>query len=197
MPQRTRTHSQTCSVEGCDNEVRARSWCAMHYNRWFCTGTVKLKPRHLGFTFDQAVEKFWSKVDMSAGPDSCWEWIGYRHPSGYGYFTSQWFSTRRTHRIAWELARGPVPEGLVLDHLCRNRACVNPDHLEPVTVRENTLRGESYAAEAARRTCCRYGHAYTPENTYVTSEGARACNTCRRNHVNERRSRARKAARHA
>ncbi len=88
------------------------------------------------------------------------------------------------HRVAWELARGPIPEGLELDHLCRVPSCANVDHLEPVTRRENTLRGIGPAAINARKTHCIHGHEFTPENTYLkhTSRGGvqRQCRACKR-----------------
>jgi hypothetical protein len=80
--------------------------------------------------------------------------------------------------VAYELAIGPIPEGLTIDHLCRNRGCVNPAHLEAVTNRTNLLRGDGIAALNARKTHCKRGHEFTPENTYVWREGTRACRAC-------------------
>lgn len=122
-------------------------------------------------------DRFWSRVAGSTG--ECWEWRGYVHPSGYGQF---WLNGRNqyAHRVAYEALIIPIPRGLQLDHLCRNRACVNPGHLEPVTSRVNTLRGDSYAARAARKSRCKRGHKFTPENTYVRPDGARRCRVCHR-----------------
>ena len=84
------------------------------------------------------------------------------------------------HRAAWELERGPVPEGFELDHLCRNRACVNLDHLEIVTRRENVHRGMGTAGINARKTHCKRGHEFTAENTYCGPQNQRQCRICRR-----------------
>jgi len=84
------------------------------------------------------------------------------------------------HRFAYEALVGPIPEGLKLDHLCRNRACVNPDHTEPVTDRVNTLRGFGPTAMNARATHCSEGHEFTDENTYLNQSGSRVCLTCMR-----------------
>ena len=99
-------------------------------------------------------KRFWSKVRITPG---CWLWTGALNRCGYGNFRILG-RTRSAHRVAYELERGPVPEGLDIDHLCRNRACVNPAHMEPVTTQVNVLRGESFAAKHAARTHCRCGH---------------------------------------
>lgn len=105
----------------------------------------------------------------------CFLWTGSVNGSGYGQF---WLGKRRdAHRVAYELYKGPVPDGLELDHLCRVRCCVNPDHLEPVTKKTNCLRGTSFAAQNAKKTHCPRGHAYDARNT-TYSGGSRFCRAC-------------------
>jgi len=86
-------------------------------------------------------------------PDGCWLWQGPLSPNGYGR-TSKWYA----HRAMYEILMGPIPPRLVIDHLCRVRRCVNPDHMEVVTRGENVLRGETVSARAARQTHCKRGH---------------------------------------
>jgi hypothetical protein len=117
---------------------------------------------------------------------ACWTWTGHVQPTGYGvmsYRNRRWY----VHRLAWELWRGPIPEGLTIDHLCRNKACINPDHLEPVTHRENNLRGNSVAAQHARKTRCPRGHAYSV--SFVRNDGRRErrCSECYRDREREKR----------
>ena len=102
----------------------------------------------------------------------CIEWHLQLDACGYGRIRRNGKSLA-AHRWAYEQAKGPIPEGLEIDHLCRNRACVNPDHLEAVTHAENNRRA------AAARTTCRQGHEWTPENTYVWN-GTRFCRACNR-----------------
>lgn len=119
------------------------------------------------------VERFWSWVEKT---ETCWLWKGALN-HGYGSF-SIGARQRKAHRFSYELAHGAVPEGLTLDHLCRNRPCVRPDHLEAVTDRENILRGESFAASNSRKTHCKRGHPFTSENTYRDRKNRRVCRAC-------------------
>lgn len=112
----------------------------------------------------------------------CIVWIGGKNEKGYG--RANWGGVSRVvHRIVYEHFRGPIPEGLELDHLCKNRACCNPDHLEPVTHQENCRRGDAgkLLREKHRAiTHCPRGHPYSQENTYIKPSGVgRVCRLCR------------------
>lgn len=128
-------------------------------------------------------ERLWAKVDRR-GPDECWPWTGARKSDGYGHIAVNGHH-KLAHRATYELLVGPIPDGLVIDHLCRVPHCVNPGHMEPVTLGENSRRGVGikHAAEIRRaRTHCKRGHEFTPENTYINSRGCRVCRTCQRMH---------------
>ena len=118
-------------------------------------------------------EAFEDRVEKTG---DCWGWRGHRDRRGYGV-VDRGGVKRPAHRVAYELHVGAIPEGLTLDHLCRNRGCVNPAHLEAVTSGENVLRGESPTAINARKTHCIRGHALIPENLYPRKYG-RQCKLC-------------------
>jgi hypothetical protein len=122
----------------------------------------------------RAAANFWSRVTKT---DTCWIWTGPLGRGGYGRAKFDGV-TMYAHRFAYELLVGPIPEGLSLDHLCRARDCVNPEHLEPVTHRENCLRSAGPTAINAAKTHCIRGHEFTPENTIVRAGGSRNCREC-------------------
>jgi HNH endonuclease len=141
------------------------------------------KPR----TNSRAVLVRWrEKVSDVPTPSGCWLWTGGRDKDGYGRF-SVGRQHRRAHHLAYILFVGPIPDGLEIDHLCRNPGCVNPWHLEPVPQRVNVLRGTGLAAVNARKTHCINGHEFTLANTYVNpSTGNRRCQTCHRDEQRRR-----------
>jgi hypothetical protein len=108
----------------------------------------------------------------------CWSWTAYLMPNGYGQFGIG-RKVFCAHRVAYEMFVGPIPAGLQIDHLCRNRRCVNPAHMEPVTQRENIMRGEGISAKCAVKTHCLRGHEFDSLNTYRRPNGSRECLTCR------------------
>ena len=110
-------------------------------------------------------------------PGGCWEWTGCLFTAGYGAILVGG-KKRSAHRISYELRVGPIPEDKELDHLCRNRACINPAHLEPVTRRENVRRGVSCIAAHMHKTHCKNGHEFTPDNTYKKNRIHRSCRKC-------------------
>ena len=183
---------QSCVIYECSREVYARGWCNPHYQRWVRYGS----PVGGGPQKNRGESaRFWEKVDKR--PDGCWIWTAVLSPSGYGKFWTDDGRTARSHRWSYEHARGQIPDDLQLDHLCRVRACVNPEHLEAVSPMTNTMRSNAPTAFNAVKTECPQGHPYDNENTYRlppsewAPNGGRACRICR--NEASRRYRAKKA----
>jgi len=133
-------------------------------------------------THEERVRRWIARCTLTES--GCWVWPGATFRKGYGNVSVlNPDGTRRNaglHRVVYEALVGPIPAGLVLDHLCRTPACCNPAHLEPVTQRINLLRGETIPAARAAVTHCPRGHEYTVENTRVSSRNQRYCRACGR-----------------
>jgi hypothetical protein len=139
-------------------------------------------------------DRFWPKVERR-GQQECWPWLASLR-NGYGqiYDGEDWRNPKAlyAHRVAYGLMVGPIPKGMQLDHICRDRRCVNPAHLEPVTLAENLARGEGFGQRLYRqKTHCKHGHPFEGDNLYVAPDGHRVCKTCRRA-VDQRRSKTRR-----
>jgi hypothetical protein len=119
-------------------------------------------------------DRFWAKVARGA-PGECWRWTGAKNSLGYGNFGVGGGRVVCAHRVAYEFERGPIPDGKVLDHLCRVPSCVNPSHLEAVTQQTNVLRGVGLPAINAAKQTCRVGHEYVRK-----ADGSRYCRECHR-----------------
>lgn len=161
-----------CSITDCSNEVLARGWCQLHYSRWNRWGDPLANPK-------TPIERLLGKVEKQ--PDGCWLWTGSLMESGYGMFRLHGQATL-AHRASYELHKGKIPEGFVVDHLCRVRPCINPSHLEACTLQENVRRGRrngrDFGAAQRAKTHCPRGHAYDATNTYTSKAGKRHCKEC-------------------
>lgn len=179
----------TCSADECDRTAETRGLCGMHYQR-LRAGSAKAGPSHR----EDAATRFWRYVDRRS-PDECWPWIGVIQPRGYGIFGMNGKKVL-AHRVAYELAIGPIPDGLQIDHVrargCTRRDCVNPGHLEPVTGQENNLRSTNVSAINAAKTHCPKGHPY--DRVYKRKDGLeRVCGTCARENLRRFRAKRRSA----
>jgi len=178
---------RTCSVNGCEKQHKARGWCHTHYTAELRSGRIEVAPKLSDW------DRFWANVDVAG---ICWQWDPEKLQNGTGYGN---FGVRGdivgAHRYAWTILVGDIPEGMHIDHLCRNRGCVNPDHLEIVTIEENVKRGYGITAHNARKTHCVRNHEFTESNTRyrLGSNGKtwRKCRACAREDAALTRQRAR------
>jgi hypothetical protein len=130
----------------------------------------------------------WDRIEKYSEPEpmsGCLLWIGCLSDSGYALLRVKG-KNKRVHRLLWEAERGVLPSSLTLDHLCRVRSCINIRHLEPVSARENTLRGICRSAVNSRKTHCHRGHEFTPENTRIEGLRLRRCRQCRKEQIRPR-----------
>ena len=159
----------SCEIKGCAKEAKNRRLCWTHYSRQRKYGDPLHQPAVLVGASDAERIRAYSRLDEASG---CWLWTRSIY-QGYGRVRSggTW---KPAHRVSYEAFLGPIPDGLHIDHLCRNPRCVNPNHLEPVTQAENTRR------HFALQVSCANGHAYDGQNTGRTRRGWRYCRACNR-----------------
>lgn len=176
-----------CEINDCEVEVVGRGMCKKHWQRWRKWGDALKRDSRWRLS---PADRFWQYVEKT---DGCWIWTAGRK-NGYGNFSVTEGGVERmvqAHRFAYELEHGPIPDGMTLDHLCHtaevatcttsadcpHRACVRPDHLAPMSLRENIQRGGNGA-----KTHCKHGHEFTPDNIwwFTTQNGGqgRKCKTC-------------------
>lgn len=154
-----------CSV--CGKKHFALGLCERHYTKLRAHGDPNAPDHRLK---GSAEDRFWRKVEKT---DGCWLWRGNLKDTGYGQFNRGSGQYAAAHRFSYELANGKIPDGLTIDHLCRVRNCVRPDHLEAVPHAENVRR----SGPATKPNCSR-GHAFAGENLYLPPGGGRICRTC-------------------
>jgi len=140
------------------------------------------------------IARFWQKVKKTE--NGCWRWTAYIDSDGYGRF--YWQSGRTAglaHQFSYAFFKAPLDPTLTVDHVCRNRWCVNPDHLRQISGYQNILIGEGASAVNARKTRCKRGHAFSSNNTRIASDGSRVCLICEKERVDKYRTKNPKAAR--
>lgn len=185
--------NRTCSISGCEHPHQCSGFCDMHYRRWKRHGD----PHYLGpYQIARALgpEKYFlSKVSVL--PSGCWLWTGRLH-KGYGVFMINRINAF-AHRWAYERWIGPIPADRHMDHYrfpqdgCIGPSCCNPQHVRPVSPRENTLRGATLAAQNLAKTHCPQGHPYEGDNLGHTGHRGRRCRACAREYARRRKARER------
>lgn len=178
---------KVCSIPDCGKtNMAARGWCWKHWKRWKDHGTPHYEPyripewKKVGRTDFQ---RFFERVNVT---EQCWLWTGAAVPHPGGGYEKFQYEGKPIYAYRWLYSQlvAPIPEGLTIDHLCRTPECVKPEHLEPVPLRVNILRGlKGQGAINARKTHCKHGHEFTPENTLLYKSAAngnlvRHCKRC-------------------
>lgn len=167
--------SRICSIDGCEGVPIARGWCSKHYNRWQSHGD----PLATLYIRGDNRARFWAKVNkagpipshtQSLGP--CWEWMASRNDDGYGEFRLGG-RVRKAHRTSYEMVYGEVPDGMDIDHQCRNRACVRPDHLRLATNKQNSEHRSLDSSNTSGYRGVSFHRASKKWVAYVTHEGKR------------------------
>ena len=131
------------------------------------------------FLYWRAARRFWLKTDKNPRHKGCWIWGGCTDRKGYGFAHLNGKSSH-AHRIAYQLAIGPIPHGLHIHHKCSVPACVRPSHLEPLTDEENNRRANTFRIRNRLKSHCMHGHPFSLFNTYYRPSGERECRACRR-----------------
>lgn len=168
----------TCSIDGCGRKIAGRGFCASHLRRFREYGNAEAGPPIRGYSpplprSATLEDRFWAKVNIPADVLGCWEWTGALNP-GNGYAVIQAAPGRRrfAHQVSYELSMGTIGTGMEIDHVCRNRKCVNPLHLRAVSASDN-----SRARPDRKVTHCPKGHPYSGDNLYE-HKGHRHCRAC-------------------
>lgn len=166
-------HNTECTHGGCDAKAVARGYCKRHWQYY------KRKGLFEGVSSPKTdyQSRFWTYVDKT---ETCWNWMGVTS-KGYGYFMKKQRLVS-AHRESYIMLVGNIEDNLTIDHLCRNKACVNPEHMELVSMKENILRSNNPAAINARKTHCIRGHELKGRHLYIDKGGGRNCRTCNNMH---------------
>lgn len=175
-----------CSFDPCERPSKSLGLCAAHWQQQY-DGRGLQPIQRWSNDMGSLKESIEERLDKTDGESGCWVWSGMVNQDGYGLVKIRGKRVM-VHRAYLQETGVSIPEGLTVDHLCRNRACANPDHLELVTNLENVMRGFSPPAVNARKTECKRGHPFDAVNTYVAPNGNRACKECRRMHLRKWRS---------
>lgn len=157
-----------CKIEGCEDKHDSYGLCGKHRMRERRHGDVSKGRPSLG-------ELLLRHIDVD--PKGCWLWTAKITKGGYGSVSGK---SLLAHRVSYATYKGAIPKGLVIDHLCRVKSCINPDHLEAVTQKENLRRRDIALGMATAKTHCPKGHEYNEVNTYVSPQNRRSCRTCNR-----------------
>lgn len=176
--------TDACSRFGCTREVHARCLCKLHYKQARERGELELHSRTRVSGSAERLERYLVRM-----PSGCIEWSASRFAQGYGQIKIDG-KNRKTHRVAWELVNGPIPDGLMVCHRCDNPPCCNLDHLFLGTAADNTHDMQAKGRRPDRngaKTHCPRAHEYTTENIRITSAGGRVCRTCERERLRSRR----------
>lgn len=172
-----------CTIDGCDRPVFGRGWCKMHHRRW----ERHNDPTKTLIQTGPPEDRLWSNVQRGSH-DACWSWTGLMHPKGYGVLRIDG-KQARAHRYVYERCNGPIPTGYTIDHTCHDpsqctggndcphRRCCNPRHLKAVPPGHNNTKDRCISRNG-EKTHCKRGHAFTPDNTKITTAGSRACRRC-------------------